>query len=161
MKDFKIREPLYGETGWAVKNDKNEIILDNDFKLYKCGTKLVLNNDNYTINFKKTHILNNNLTQKELNKLCSVNIENLRFSCWDLFLPLKNESEAGSVVATLNFRDSAKKWYIFDKANGLIWIGPEKQFLHIRDVKEYTLNFIKENATAYISDNGDIRLKWN
>ena len=78
MKNFKVREPLYGETGWAIKNDKNEIILDNDFKLYKCGTKLVLNDDNYTINFKRTHALNNNLTQKELSELCSINIDNLK-----------------------------------------------------------------------------------
>lgn len=161
MKDFKIREPLYGETGWAFKNDKNEIILDNDFKLYKYGTKLVLNNDNYTINFKKTHALNEDLTEKELSELCLVNINNIRFTGWNLFLPLKNDGEAGSVVATLRFRDSVEKWYIFDKVKGLIWIGPEDQFPHIKDVKAYTLDFIKKNAKAYITDSGNICLKWN
>lgn len=64
MKDFKVKDPIFHESGWAYKNEDGQVILDNEFNLYRSGTKLVLNNDNYTINYKKTLSLNSDLSKK-------------------------------------------------------------------------------------------------
>lgn len=162
MKDFKVKEPLYGETGWAFKNDKNEIILDNEFKLYKSGTKLVLNDDDYTINYIKTRLLNEPLSEKRVKELSKININSIEFHGWNVFAYFNKNKGAGSVVASLKFRDKEEEWYLWDPNKGAIMIGPEKEFKTVKNAKKAALDYIKKNATALIDENtGLIRLNWN
>ena len=46
---FKVRDPQMNETGWAYKNSKGQIILDNDFERILSGSSLTLDEDGYTI----------------------------------------------------------------------------------------------------------------
>lgn len=46
---FKVRDPQTSETGWAYKNSKGQIILDNDFERIPSGSSLTLDEDGYTI----------------------------------------------------------------------------------------------------------------
>lgn len=46
---FKVRDPQMSETGWAYRNSKGQIILDNDFERIPSGSSLNLDEDGYTI----------------------------------------------------------------------------------------------------------------
>lgn len=161
MKDFKVKDPIFHESGWAYKNEDGQVILDNEFNLYRSGTKLVLNNDNYTINYKKTLSLNSDLSKEKLDEKCRLSVESARLVTWDIYVPFNDDKDAGGFVGKLNFRDSNNSWYIWDNNAGVVWIQAEDKFTSVVDARRAAIEFIKKNARAYIDENGEISLKWN
>ena len=161
MKNFKVKDPIFHESGWAYKNEDEQVILDNEFNLYKSGTKLVLNNDNYTINYRKTLSLNFGLSEEELDEKCKLSVKKARLVTWDIYVPFNDDKEAGGFVGKLNFKDSNNSWYIWDNNAGLVWMQAEDKFASVADARRATIEFVKKNAKAYIDDNGEISLKWN
>lgn len=161
MKNFKVKDPIFHESGWVYKNEDEQVILDNEFNLYKSGTKLVLNNDNYTINYRKTLSLNFGLSEEELDEKCKLSVKKARLVTWDIYVPFNDDKDAGGFVGKLNFKDSNNSWYIWDNNAGLVWMQAEDKFTSVADARRAAIEFVKKNAKAYIDDNGEISLKWN
>lgn len=161
MKEFKVKDPIFHESGWAHKNEDGQVILDNEFNLYRSGTKLVLNNDDYTINYRKTLSLNLGLSKEKLDEKCKLSVENVRLVTWDIYVPFNDDKDAGGFVGKLNFRDSNNSWYIWDNNTGVVWMQVENKFASVADARRAAIEFVKKNAKAYIDDNGRISLKWN
>ena len=46
---IKVRDAEYGESGWAYRNKKGQVVLDNEFEYYRAGQVVALKDDGFTI----------------------------------------------------------------------------------------------------------------
>lgn len=56
---FKVEDPEAHESGWALYRN-HQVILTNKFMNFESGTRLVLEDDDYTINIPATRAINKN-----------------------------------------------------------------------------------------------------